>query len=218
MYTIGYSALPFLLLSRLSRTELDVLPPMDLSLFDNSWYSPRRSRLVQAIWYFLGLPILRCPYTPSSSLRRLLLRSFGTRLGRGVVLQKPFRVKYPWLLSVGHNSWLGEDCWIDNLAPVTIGANVCISQGVYLCTGNHDWSDPVFGLIVRPITLHDGAWLGARSVICPGVTIGQSAVVCAGSVVTRNVPPCEIHAGNPARFVRRREIKPRTATPAWSLP
>jgi putative colanic acid biosynthesis acetyltransferase WcaF len=115
-------------------------------------------------------------------------------------------VKYPWLLGVGDHSWLGEDCWIDNLAAVRIGNNVCLSQGAYLCTGNHDWSDPVFGLIVKPINLGDGAWVGAGAIVCPGVSLGECAVVAAGSVVTRDVPALEIHAGNPARFVRRREF------------
>ena len=131
---------------------------------------------------------------------------FGARIGRGVVIKPGVRVKYPWLLDVGHHSWLGEDCWIDNLAPVRIGANVCVSQGAYLCTGNHDWNDPAFKLIVKSIVLHDGAWAGARALIAPGVEIGACGVAAAGSVVTTSIPPYEIHAGNPARFVRRREF------------
>ena len=63
------------------------------------------------------------------------------------------RVKYPWRLRVGDHAWLGEDCWIDNLADVQIGAHACISQAAYLCTGNHDWADPAFALILGPITI-----------------------------------------------------------------
>ena len=136
----------------------------------------------------------------------MLLRAFGARVGRKVVIKPGVRVKYPWLLEVGDHSWLGEDCWIDNLAAVKIGCNVCISQGAYLCTGNHDWSDPAFGLVVKPITLRDGAWVGARAVIAPGVEIGECGVAAAGSVVTKEIAPYEIHAGNPARFVRRRVV------------
>jgi putative colanic acid biosynthesis acetyltransferase WcaF len=121
------------------------------------------------------------------------------------------RVKYPWFLSVGDHSWLGEDCWIDNIAPVTIGSSVCVSQGAYLCTGNHDWSDPAFGLRPAPIILQDGCWVGAMSIICPGATMEECSVASAGSVVTRSIPRFEIHAGNPARFVRRREILPEPA-------
>ena len=110
------------------------------------------------------------------------------------------RVKYPWLFEAGENCWLGEDRWIDNLAPVKLGSNVCVSQGAYFCTGNHDWSDPSFGLIVRPIHVGDGAWIGAKAVIGPGAEIGECAVVAAGSVVSRRIPALEIYGGNPAGF------------------
>ena len=136
-----------------------------------------------------------------------MLRMFGATLGQGLVLRPGLRVKYPWRLSVGDHTWLGEDCWIDNLAEVTIGSNVCVSQGAYLCTGNHDWSDAAFSLMVQPITLRDGCWVGARAVICPGVTLDECAVAAAGSVVTKDVPAYEIHAGNPAKFLRRRVIQ-----------
>ncbi len=178
----------------------------DLSQFDNSWYSPGRSRLAQVLWFFLGLLLLRCSVLPSSALRRWLLRLFGATVGCGVVIKPGVRVKYPWRLSVGDHSWIGEDCWIDNLDDVNIGANVCISQGAYMCTGNHNWSDPAFALITEPITIQDGAWVGARAVVAPGVNLGRCAVAAAGSVVTKDIPAYEIHAGNPARFVRHREI------------
>lgn len=182
---------------------------VNLETFDNSWYCPGRSAAVRALWFFLGLPVLRSPMNPSSMLKRLVLRLFGASIARDALIKPGVRVKYPWLLTIGDHSWLGENCWIDNLARVTIGNNVCVSQGAYLCTGNHDWSDPGFGLVVSPITLRDGSWVGARAVVCPGVTLNECAVAAAGSVVTRDIPPYEIHAGNPARFVRRREIHAR---------
>ena len=181
--------------------------PVQLSKFNNGWYSPGRPRIVQALWFFLGGPLVQCSLMPSSAPRSWLLRLFGARIGYGVVLKPGVRVKYPWRLSVGDDSWLGEDCWIDNLADVTIGSNVCVSQGAYFCTGNHDWSDLAFGLVVKPIGLHDGAWVGAKAVLCPGVEVGECAVAAAGSVVAKSIPPYEIHAGNPARFVRRREFR-----------
>ncbi len=184
----------------------------DLTQFDNSWYSPGRSRAVQALWFMLGLPLLRCTLLPWSGVRVLLLRLFGARIGRGVVIKPGARVKYPWRLSIGNRTWIGEDAWIDNLAPVTVGHNVCISQGAYLCTGNHDWSDAAFALIVAGISLDHGSWVGARAIVCPGVMLGEGAVATAGSVVTRHIPPFEIHSGNPAGFVRQRTI--RGALPA----
>ena len=177
-----------------------------LSAFRNEWYRPGRSPLVRMAWFFCGLPVLRLAILPSSSIRRCLLRLFGARVGTGVVIKPGVRVKYPWLLEVGNHCWLGEDCWIDNLAPVKVGSDVCISQGAYLCTGNHDWSDPAFGLVVRPISIEDGAWVGAKAILGPGTAIGECAVVAAGSMVSGRVPAFEIHGGNPAVFLKRRTI------------
>jgi putative colanic acid biosynthesis acetyltransferase WcaF len=190
---------------------------IDLSQFDNSWYSPGRSRALQILWFCCGAPFLRCSLLPSSSVRRVLLRLFGARVGAGVVVKPGVRVKYPWHLSIRDHSWLGEDCWIDNLAGVSIGANVCISQGAYLCTGNHDWSDPAFGLIVRPISIGNGAWVGAKVLIAPGVSLGEGAVAAAGSIVTRDIPAYEIHAGNPATFIRTRPLRHSSAPAAAGI-
>jgi putative colanic acid biosynthesis acetyltransferase WcaF len=186
---------------------------VNLGKFRNNWYHPGRNMVVQMAWFFSGLPLLRSSLLPFSAARCWILRSFGAKVGVGVVIKPGVRVKYPWLLKVGKNSWLGEDCWIDNMALVEIGENVCVSQGAYLCTGNHDWSDPAFGLVVRPIVLRDGAWVGAMAVLCPGVRLGECAVAATGSVVTKDIPNFEIHGGNPARFLRKREIFDRTCLP-----
>ena len=183
---------------------------VDLSRFENSSYDPGSSWIVRMIWFVIGHPILRCTFLPSSSIRRRLLTLFGAEIGENATIKPGFRLKYPWNFKAGKNAWLGEDAWIDNLAPVTLGDNVCISQGAYLCTGNHDWSDAAFGLIVQPINVGDGAWVGARSSIAPGVTVGAGAIVGFGAVAMKSIPPFEIHVGNPASFLRRREIKART--------
>jgi putative colanic acid biosynthesis acetyltransferase WcaF len=179
---------------------------VDLSRFDNAGYDPGRSFLIRTIWFLLGPPLLRCSVLPSSSFRRVLLRVFGAEIGRGSVIKPGVRVKYPWNLKAGEYCWFGEDSWIDNLAPVTLGDHVCISQGAYLCTGNHDWADPTFGLVTRPIRIGDGAWVAARASVGPGAVIGHCAVVGFGAVVSGSIPPYEIHGGNPAVFLRHREI------------
>jgi putative colanic acid biosynthesis acetyltransferase WcaF len=116
-------------------------------------------------------------------------------------------VKYPWHLEVGDFCWIGEQAWIDNLTTVRIGRNACVSQGAYLCTGNHDWSDPKFGLRIEPIQLGEGAWAGAKSVLTPGTVLGAYAVAAAGAVVKGCIPDFEIYAGNPAQFVKVRRIQ-----------
>jgi putative colanic acid biosynthesis acetyltransferase WcaF len=181
---------------------------VDLSRYSNSWYSPGRKRWVQGLWFLAGLPVLRASWIPSSWIRHKVLSLFGAKIGCGVIIKPGVRVKYPWHLEVGDYSWIGEDVWIDNLALVQIGRNVCISQGAYLCTGNHNWSDPAFGLIVSSIVIQDGAWVGAKAVICPGIEIGPGAVASAGSVVTQHLESHTIYAGNPAVPVKPRVIRP----------
>ena len=182
-------------------------PHIDLRSYDNSWYSPGRSVVWRAAWLLVGLPLFRTSMLPFSGLRVALLRLFGARIGEGVVIHSEASVKYPWHLQIGSNCWIGEHAWIDNLTTVRLGNNVCISQGCYICTGNHDWRDPSFGLIVRPVELRDGAWAGAMSVLLPGVTLGEGAVAGAGSVVSQAVPPYEVHTGNPAILTRVRNLR-----------
>ena len=181
---------------------------VDLSHFNNDWYDPGRPWIVRGLWFFFGHPMLRSTWIPSSALRVRLLRAFGASVGIGVIVKPGVRVKHPWMLNVGENAWLGEDCWIDNLAPVSIGDSACLSQGCYICTGNHDWSDPAFALIVKPVEIGAGAWVGARAFLAPGVILEEGAVATAGSVVTKRIPAWEVHAGNPASFLRRRTLTP----------
>jgi putative colanic acid biosynthesis acetyltransferase WcaF len=180
---------------------------IDLSVPDNSELDRGASRLKEALWYFFGLPLLRSPLITSSSFRCSLLRVFGAGIGKGVYIKPGVRVKFPWYLEVGEHSWLGEDIWIDNLAKVVIGPHCCVSQGAYFCTGNHDWSTPNMKLFRKPIMCERGSWVGARALICPGITLHAGAIVSAGSVVNKDVPAFEVHAGNPARRVRLRALR-----------
>lgn len=187
-----------------------------LDTFNNSWYSPGGSALRRALWFFFGQPFLAARWQPLSNLRRGLLRLFGARIGKGVVIKPGVRIKYPWRLSVGDHVWIGEDCWIDNLADVSIGSHACLSQDVYLCTGNHDWSDRSFGLRPGEIVIGNGSWIGARAVLGPGVQTGDGSIAALGSVVNRAIPAWEVHAGNPAQFVRTRHLS--TSIQSNSLP
>ena len=185
---------------------------IQLRNYDNSGYQPGRSFVWRLTWLFVGLPLMRCGWLPISSLRIALLRLFGASVGEGVVIHSEVSIKYPWHLIVGNDSWIGERCWIDNLTTVHLGSNVCLSQGAYLCTGNHDWKDPGFGLRTEPININDGAWVGAMAIVLPGTMLGEGSVVTAGSVIAGNVPPYEIFGGNPAGFLRKREVRASLST------
>jgi putative colanic acid biosynthesis acetyltransferase WcaF len=178
----------------------------DLSRYDNSWYQPGRGPIIRLFWYFANALFLQNPYNPSSRLNVAVLRAFGARIGKDVRIKPGVNVKYPWNLEIGNNSWIGESVWIDSLTSVTIGSHVCISQGAYLCTGNHNWSDPHFGLVVKSISVGDGAWIGAKATILPGTDLGNHCVITAGSVIGGVAKPYGIYRGNPALLLKKRII------------
>lgn len=140
-----------------------------------------------------------------SAVKARLLRLFGARIGHGVVIKPNVRIKCPWRLTVGDHCWIGQGVWIDNIEDVRIGSHVCVSQLAYFCTGSHDYRRAAFDLAARPIEVHDGAWIGARAMLLPGVSIGANAIVAGGSVVAKSVDPAAIVGGNPANHIARRE-------------
>jgi len=185
-------------------TKLEV---MRLDRYTVGDYTPGASIVKQLLWYFLGDRLVRSGILPFSGLKVWLLRCFGAKIGQGVRIKPGVRVKFPWRLTVGNFVWIGENVWIDNIAEVTIESHVCISQAVYFCTGNHDWSHPDFQLIPAAIQIKQGSWIGARATVGPGVTVGQGAVLCLGSVAGRSLECMKIYAGNPAQPVKERMIR-----------
>jgi putative colanic acid biosynthesis acetyltransferase WcaF len=183
--------------------------PIDLSRPDSRELVRGRGRFVEALWLFFGAPVLASRIILSTSLRSSLLRLFGANIGVNMYMKPGVRVKFPWYLSIGDHCWIGEDVWIDNLSPVTIGSHVCISQGAYLCTGNHDWTEPNLRLFTRPITLERGSWVGAKALVAPGVTLREGAILTAGSVAAKDLQPFGIYTGNPAVYVKQRVVRTR---------
>lgn len=179
-------------------------PTTDLSLFNNSWYKPG-SALKRIAWYVVHAAFINSAQ-PIGSLRKLCLRMFGARIGKGVIIKPNVRIKYPWKLSVGDNSWIGEDVWIDNLGEVSIGANCCLSQGAMLLCGNHDYTKQAFDLRVGDIVLEDGVWIGAKSIVCPGVVCQSHSVLTVGSVASSTLESFGIYRGNPAVHIKKRLI------------
>lgn len=170
-----------------------------LDLYDNSAFDPGASIVVRIAWYLVSALVFESKLLPISAVKRGLLRAFGAKVGRGVVIKPGVKIKFPWKLTVADHVWIGEAAWIDNLTVVLLESHVCISQGVYLCTGSHNATRETFDLITQPITVQSGAWLAARCTVLPGVTIGKQAVVYAGAVVARSVPDFAKVAGVPAR-------------------
>jgi putative colanic acid biosynthesis acetyltransferase WcaF len=180
---------------------------VNLRLNSKRGYSPGRPYWYRALWVVVEAVILLNPMVGPSIVKSWVLRWFGARVGQRVLIKPSLHVKYPWLLEIGDDAWIGERVWIDNFQLVRIGANACISQGAYLCTGNHDWSDPGMGLVTKPITIEDGAWVGAFSLIGPGVVVGQEAVITLGTVLLQDARPRGIYSGNPAACTGERRLR-----------
>ena len=178
----------------------------DLSSFKNDWYKPGRSSLIIGIWYIVNRIFFKS-FFPSYAVKRFLLRMFGAKVGKGVVIKPHVSIKYPWHLNIGNHVWIGEEVWIDNLAKVTLKDHSCVSQGAMLLCGNHNYKKTSFDLLVGEITLEEGAWAGAKTVVCPGVKLGSNSLLTVGSIATASLEANWIYQGNPAKKIKLREIK-----------
>ena len=147
-----------------------------------------RNFVFEAIWIIFFRPIISSSI-PGSYWRKLILIFFGAKIGKDIRLNYGLKVKFPWKLIIGNYCWIGEDTWIDNIETVRIENNVCISQGVYFCTGNHNYKKSTFNLISKPIFIDSEVWICAKSIIGPGLKIGQSSVILLGSIVKKDIPP-----------------------------
>lgn len=182
---------------------------MYLDEYTTGDYTPGASILMQLIWFFLGDILVRTRLIPISGFKVWVLRQFGATIGQGVRIKTGVRVKFPWRLTIGDYCWIGEDVWLDNVAPVSLEDHICLSQGVYLCTGNHNWNDPDFALCAQPIHLESGSWIAAKASIGPGVTVGRGAVLGLGAVASQSLAAMTIYAGNPAVAIKQRVMHPR---------
>jgi putative colanic acid biosynthesis acetyltransferase WcaF len=178
----------------------------NLASYDNSWYQPGRNIVIRVVWYLVNLALFKSAF-PLYAVKRGMLRIFGARVGKGLIIKPHVNIKYPWKLAIGDHVWIGEGVWIDNLAQVTLNNHSCISQGALLLCGNHNYKKPTFDLMVAEIILEEGAWAGANTVICPGVTLGSNSLLTVGSIAVSSLEADWIYQGNPAQKLRLREIR-----------
>lgn len=190
-------------------TEIYLQMKTDLSSFNNDWYKPG-SKLKRAVWYCFNAFFILNPMNPFGGLKKFVLKIFGAKIGKGVVLKQRINIKYPWMLEIGDHSWIGEGVWIDNLALVKIGAHCCVSQGALLLCGNHNYKKSSFDLIVGEIILEDGSWIGAKGIVTGGVTCQTHSILSAGSVTSKKLAAYQIYRGNPAIKVGERRIEEKS--------
>jgi putative colanic acid biosynthesis acetyltransferase WcaF len=158
-----------------------------LRKFSGQGYDKERSMLWQTLWFAAQNLVFGAWWCPLR-LRSALLRAFGAEIGHGVRIRHRVRVLWPWKLSIGDHAWIGEGVWLLNLERITIGADVCISQEAFLCTGSHDHASATFEFDNGPIAVEDGAWIAAQALVLRGTTVGEGALVGARSVIRKSVP------------------------------
>ena len=185
---------------------MPVQPKTDLSLYSHTEYSPGGNRISRLLWYFTNVLFFINPLNPLSGLKVWLLRLFGARVGRGVVIKPSVNIKYPWRLRIGNHVWIGENAWIDNLGDVSIADHCVLSQGSMLLSGSHDFSRTTFNVQVGEIVLEEGVWIGARSIVYMGVTCKSHSILGANSIALKDLKAYSIYYGNPAVKVSDRII------------
>jgi putative colanic acid biosynthesis acetyltransferase WcaF len=165
------------------------------------------NKLARGLWGVVWVLLFRLCPRPLHCWRRFLLRLFGGTVGRGVHLYPSCKITMPWKLSMGDHSCLGDGVICYNVGGVKIGAHSTVSQYSHLCSSSHDYTRRDMPQTFAAIVIEDQVWVCADAFVAPGVTVGQGAVVGARAVVTKDVEPWTVVAGNPARFVKKRELK-----------
>lgn len=171
---------------------------------------PLRDKILNMVWLAVNDTLFR--FTPPvlrmfKIYRVGLTRLFGAKIAWNCYLHPKTKIEYPWNLTMGCLSSLGENSWVYAMDKVSIGEKCCIGKDVHLLTGTHDIVKSTFDLVIKPITIGDCSWIATRSTVLPGIMIGKYNVVAANSVVTKNTDDCVVGGGNPAKFIKKRVLK-----------
>jgi putative colanic acid biosynthesis acetyltransferase WcaF len=163
----------------------------------------RREQWRRVAWAFGRWLVVLSP-RPMFGWRRAVLRLFGATVGEGVRIYSSTRIEMPWNVEIGDWTAFGEHAHVYSLGRVTIGRCVTVSYRAHVCAGTHEFTDPTLPLLKPPVQIESGVWIGTEAFVGPGVTVGEGALLGARAVVTRDVAPLDVVAGNPARVIGRR--------------
>lgn len=172
---------------------------VDLRQYDQSGFDRGRPGWFILVWWFVQAIAFPLTLHSFNGIRCQLLRLFGATIGQGVIIRPTARFTYPWKVTIGDYSWVGDDVVFYSLDEIKIGQHCVISQKSYLCTGSHDIKDPKFSLKTAPIIIQDGAWVATDCFVGAGVKIGANSVIGARSSVFKSMPPGQVCLGNPCR-------------------
>jgi putative colanic acid biosynthesis acetyltransferase WcaF len=165
------------------------------------------NKLARLIWSVLWLLFFRpTPRWTLNGWRLFLLRCFGAKIGVGSRVLPSCKIWAPWNLNMGCYSVLGDDVDCYSMNKISVGNYTTISQRSFLCCGSHDISCKSMPLITSPISIGDYCWVCAEAFVGPGVTLNDYSVVAARSVVLKDIRIREVVGGNPAKFLKLREL------------
>jgi len=179
-------------------------PVQDLAAFRVPAHFRGRPAWFVQLWWVVQATLFRWSPQVLFCWRRFLVRLFGGTVGKGVLIRSTANITYPWKVSIGNFSWIGDDVTLYSLGEIQIGNNVVISQRSYLCTGSHEMESLAFEITARPIVIEDEAWIATDVFVSPGVRIGHGAVVGVRSTVLHDLPPMRVCVGTPAKSIRPR--------------
>lgn len=163
-----------------------------------------KNAFVVQLWWLVQSTLFRLSPQFMYGWRRALLRLFGAKVGKKVIIRPTVKTTYPWKVSIGDYSWIGDDVVLYSLGEIEIGSHVVISQKSYLCTGSHDFSNSSFPIYEKKITIKDQCWIATDVFVAPGITVGKGTVVGARSSVYKDLPSNKVCIGNPAKIIRER--------------
>ena len=163
-----------------------------------------RNVFIVQLWWIVQASLFAWSPQVLYGWRRFLLRLFGAKIGKGVIIRPSVKITYPWKVSIGDYSWVGDETVLYSLGNITIGKNVSIAHRDYFCTGLHDIHSITFDIAQKPIVIEDEVWIPNDVFVGPGVTIGKGCVIGARSSVFKDLPAGMICMGNPAKPIKAR--------------
>lgn len=165
------------------------------------------NRVVRVCWGLAWLVLCRFTPPPLHGWRRLVLRAFGARIGRGTRVHGSAAIWLPANLELGEQVLIGPGARIYNQGRIVIGARSVVSQRAHLCASSHDIADPDFQLVLRPVTLGVQCWVAAEAFVGPGVTMHDRAVLGARGVLLGDADADGVYSGNPAVKIKQRVLR-----------
>ncbi len=177
-----------------------------------------RPGIIVQLWWLVQSTLFAMSPQFMYRWRNYLLRLFGAKIGKGVIIRPTVRITYPWKLTIGDYAWVGDNVELYTLGEIAIGDNAVVSQRSYICTSSHDYKKSAFDIYALKTVIEPEAWVATDVYVAPGVTIGRGAVIGARSSVFTDMPAGMICVGSPAKAIKPRIMDEADTSQSKLLP